>query len=253
MVLAADSRGIFEGEWEVNIQHDRERKVRILAPHAAALFGGSAELGQQIIHEVEKVMHDLGAIDGATAVMNIFRDTARTCFEDWFPNLPATSTPDAPNRPELAFVLAGYDLDEVGRFTHARIYQLQSRFDFAPMQQDCGFATLGVLPYAMYLLNRLYDPGRTLDETTALAVFCVTETAREDGRVGGPVNVVTITPAGASELPRGDIEEVVRLNARRGQLLRDAFYDGLQTSQTVEGSAPDVECRTSLESTIRNT
>ena len=47
--------------------------------------------------------------------------------------------------------------------------------------RDYGFAVEGIAQYALYLLNRLYRPDRSVQEFTALAVYTITETASHDG------------------------------------------------------------------------
>jgi 20S proteasome alpha/beta subunit len=128
------------------------------------------------------------------------------------------------SRPDLAFILGGFDADGT-----PRIFSLISNFDFNPMLHEYGFAVQGVAQYALYLLNRLYEADRSLDELAALAVYAITETASQDGKVGGPVNVITITPTappdgGCKILPRGRVQAIETENATRSQALRASFY-----------------------------
>jgi 20S proteasome alpha/beta subunit len=94
------------------------------------------------------------------------------------------------------------------------------------MLHNYGFAVAGVAQYALYLLNRLYEPGRSVDELTRLAVYTITETASQDGKVGGSVKVITIRPdEGCEELSPEQVEAVVQENDARSRSLRDSFYD----------------------------
>jgi 20S proteasome alpha/beta subunit len=121
-----------------------------------------------------------------------------------------------------AFIVGGYESDDEGS---ARIYQLGSATDFAPMVHDYGFAVAGVAQYALYLLNRLYEQDRSVEELTALAIYAVTETASQDGKVGGPVNVVTISEHGGADLLEADqVGAVMASNETRSRALRDSFY-----------------------------
>lgn len=62
-------------------------------------------------------------------------------------------------------------------------------------------------------------------DLTALAVYVITETASQDGKVGGPVRVVTITPdGGGSELTQDQVEKIHHSNDKRGEQLRNSFY-----------------------------
>jgi hypothetical protein len=65
-----------------------------------------------------------------------------------------------------------------------------------------------------------------MDELTSLAVYVITETASQDGKVGGPVNVITIEPGtGGSKFLHGSlIEQIKETNHSRAKALRDSFY-----------------------------
>lgn len=68
---------------------------------------------------------------------------------------------------------------------------------------------------------------RSVDELTALAVYVITETASQDGKVGGPVRVVTIQPdSGGQELSDERVREIHEMNERRAAALRQSFYTG---------------------------
>ena len=163
-------------------------------------------------------------------MLNALRETARNSYEEWFPTVPAIPAPQlvmtgqAPARPDLAFIVAGYELHEEGGPV-PRIYQLGSATDFAPMVHDYGFAVAGVAQYALYLLNRLYEPDRSTRELQALAVYVVTETASQDGKVGGPVKLVTVLPdTGGEILDQDAVSAIASANAERSKALRDSFY-----------------------------
>jgi 20S proteasome alpha/beta subunit len=122
-------------------------------------------------------------------------------------------------------LVVGYDRDAESNWSVPKLYQLASQLDFAPMLSDYGFAVAGVAQYALYLLNRLYEPGRSVEEMTALAIYVITETASQDGKVGGPVSVVTVKPeAGCEALAETAVHEIVTSNEARSTALRDSFY-----------------------------
>jgi hypothetical protein len=58
-------------------------------------------------------------------------------------------------------------------------------------------------------------------------VYAITETAGQDGKVGGPVNVITISPdaQGCQPLSPDTVSEINDRNGGRLQALRDSFYD----------------------------
>lgn len=67
------------------------------------------------------------------------------------------------SRPDVAFLVGGYEQDGT-----PRLISLISALDFAPLLHNYGFAVQGVAQYALYLLNRLYQSDRTIEELTAL-------------------------------------------------------------------------------------
>ncbi|HET8623044.1 MAG TPA: hypothetical protein VFM14_05740 [Gemmatimonadales bacterium] len=132
-------------------------------------------------------------------------------------------------RPDLAFVIAGYDADATGVYRVPRLYQTVSSLDFPPMLHEYGFVISGVAQYALYLLNRLYEPDRTLADLTSLALYVITETASQDGKVGGPVRVVTITPdKGGALLTDDQVRSLHESNEARAKALRQSFYTSSQ-------------------------
>jgi 20S proteasome alpha/beta subunit len=230
LALAADSRGTFGDPRGVTAQNDSQQKAHALAPHVAVLQAGAGEVGTLLIEEASR---DIAArsLDGVTPVMAHLREHCRGRYQDWFPSVPPIVPPQqaltgqAATRPDLVFLVAGYELSTQGA-GDPKLYQLGSTTDFSPMLHDYGFAVAGVAQYALYLLNRLYEPDRSVQELTALAVYVITETASQDGKVGGPVNVIRVTPKdGCQVLERSDVDEVMASNEARSKSLRDSFYE----------------------------
>lgn len=235
IVAAADSRGTFGDPRGVTAQNDSQQKAHIISPHAALLAAGSGEIGAQLIGEVADLARSR-QLDGATNILELLRQTARARCSEWFPHLPPAVMPGAPGlaRPEVAFIVAGYDADQTGKYVVPRIYQTVSQLDFPPMLHEYGFALTGVAQYALYLLNRLYQPGRPLNDLAALAVYAITETASQDGKVGGPVRVITISPdAGGVLLTEEEVRAINEKNLDRAAALRQSFY----TSTGQDGDA----------------
>ena len=94
------------------------------------------------------------------------------------------------------------------------------------MLHNYGFGLVGVAQYALYLLNRLYENGSSVEHLKALAAYVIAETASQDGKVGGRIRIATITPReGAVELSSTDIDRVVTENATRNTALKDSFFN----------------------------
>ncbi|HVB13770.1 MAG TPA: hypothetical protein VNH38_03310 [Candidatus Dormibacteraeota bacterium] len=232
LVLAADSRGTFGDPRGVTAQNDSQKKAHILSPHVALLMSGAAELGSNIL--LRRPQDDFP--DGVTAAMEKIREVARQSYGTWLPHLLPQVPQGIPAlpRPDLGFIIAGYDPAQGSEPAVARLYTMVSGLDFAPMLHEYGFALQGIAQYALYILNRLYEPDRTLPELTALAVYAVTETVSQDGKVGGPVRVITIKPVeGCSELPAAEVEMVVEANKLRSENLKMSFYSHEATESPV--------------------
>ncbi len=231
LVLAADSRGTFGDPRGITAQNDAQQKAHIVSDHTAVLIAGAGEVGSLVISEARQLIRQQG-IDGVTNVTNMLRNHVRQRYQEWFPTVPAVvpqalvQTGQTATRPDLVFLIVGYDLQPDEAVAAPVIYQLMSTFDFSPMLHNYGFAVAGVAQYALYLLNRLYQPNRGVSELAALAVYTITETASQDGKVGGPVQVITIRPEeGASQLSPEQVQEIQEHNEQRSKALRDSFYE----------------------------
>ncbi len=260
LVLAADSRGTFGDPRGVTAQNDSQQKARVLTRHVAVLQAGAGELGTNILARTQAALAGSISViqqagfgipgmappaptiqnippttpvpsDGVTPVLTVLRDVTRASYQEWFPSVPAVPSPVAaqtgqsPVRPGLEFIVAGYEVDGES-VSDPLIYSMQSALDFAPARHDYGFAVAGVPTYALYLLNRLYQPGRSLDALTSLAVYVITETASQDGKVGGPVSVVQVdADQGCRVLDAHSVAQISAANVTRSDALRDSFYE----------------------------
>jgi len=99
-------------------------------------------------------------------------------------------------------LLAGYDAGH-----RPKILNLgsPSPFNFAPNLSTTGFGAAGIVPLAVYLLNRLYRRGLDLEIAKDLATYCIAETASQDGKVGGPIRLAVTTP-GMDTIVLGDAD-----------------------------------------------
>ncbi|MBN1506157.1 MAG: hypothetical protein JW955_04900 [Sedimentisphaerales bacterium] len=232
MVLAADSRGTFGDPRGVTAQNDSICKAFILTSHVAAIQAGSSELGAMVLRQAQEVIANQQGVDGIESVLPILHQVARNLYDGWFPGLPQTAMPNPQTggvlaRPDLVFIVGGYAKDQSGNFSRPIIYQLTSALNFAPMMHDYGFAVAGVPTYALYLLNRLYEANRKAQEELApLAVYTISETASQDGKVGGPIRVVIVNPTGSRELSSTEVDEIVKRNLAKTTGLRNSFYEG---------------------------
>jgi 20S proteasome alpha/beta subunit len=229
LALAADSRGTFGDPRSITAQNDTMEKAFTVSPHVAVLLAGAGELGNTAMVGAIAAIK-AAKLDGVSAVLEPFRQHFRHQFEVWFPGVPAMPPPilaqtgQVATRPDIQLIVAGCDTPGS---TEASIYSLATGYDFAPMLHNYGFAVAGVPLYATYLLNRLHQPDRSVEELTALAVYVITETASQDGKVGGPIKVITVRPeTGCVQLTAGQVAAIAQANEKRSESLRSSFYGG---------------------------
>jgi len=217
MVLASDSRGTFGDPRAVTAQNDTMIKVYALSKYAGALLSGGGELGAMIINEARARIQEEKR-EGATSIMEVMREILIRRFNEWFPGflIQPVQGSLAPVRPALTFIIGGYDVDKDGKPTTQRIYTLNCYYNFAPFLHDYGFALDGVAQYALYLLNRMYNPNLELGSLTRLASYVIVETATQDGKVGGPVQMLKILPnEGCVLLGSEEIKTIITSNYKR--------------------------------------
>ncbi len=221
IVVASDSRGTFGDPRGVTAQNDAQKKLYVASNRACVLVAGSGELGGTIMAEALGICQPT---DGISVILDKVRNHVRQRYNEWFPGFVLQPNPDGdPVRPDLALLIAGYDMP-AGGAAEQKLFQIVSGLDFAPMLHNYGFALAGVAQYALYLLNRLYQPNSNVEQLKALAAYVITETASQDGKVGGPVQMATISPAGTLELTADEITKIITNNERKSASLKNSFF-----------------------------
>lgn len=227
IVLASDSRGTFGDPRNITAQNDNMKKLYPLSRYVGVVLAGSGELGATIMSEIQTGIQNSGApIEGVTPVMNLVRDILMRRYSEWFAGFAIAPIQGAPIpvRPTLVLIVGGYEVDGEGKPTEQKIYSLNCHQNFAPMLHDYGFALNGVAQYALYLLNRLYMPDLNVDKLLPLGAYVITETASQDGKVGGPVQLMKILPeTGCIPLSDDDVEVILQENNVRSEKLRESF------------------------------
>ena len=226
LVLATDSRGTFGDPRSVTAQNDNQKKLFRVNDNVGVMTAGAGELAANLMREVQPQL-DASLDKGVTAIMSALRVGTIRLYDQWFSGFAIQPIPgiDRPLRPDLQMIVAGYDLDGAGARDEAKIYSLAAQINFAPLQHDYGFALQGIPQYALYLLNRLHEDGQPASKLESLAAYVITETASQDGKVGGPVQMAVITKTnGYIQRTPDQVREVVDLNQEIGTALREAFY-----------------------------
>jgi len=227
LVLASDSRGTFGDPRGVTAQNDTLQKLYKISDYVGVLVCGAAELSVSLIDAVKKSVKSKKMV-GITSIVDEFRIVAKQKYNEWFSNfiIQSVQGSEKPPRPDVAVIIAGYDIDKVGKPTEKEIYILGSGWDFAPQRSNYGFAVNGIPQYALYLFNRFYARNTGVDDLMHLAVYSITETASQDGKVGGPVQALKITEKlKARELDSTEIGGIIKSNEERSLRLKTSFYN----------------------------
>ncbi len=89
----------------------------------------------------------------------------------------------------------------------------------------------GVPQYAIYLANRYYAPSISKQQAKALAHYLISETASQDTKVGGPIQIAEVTAQhGYVEVSEDEIAMVEAKNKKLNTQLHEFFV-------TEEGSS----------------
>jgi 20S proteasome alpha/beta subunit len=218
LVLAADSRGTFGDPRGVTAQNDLIKKLYLANERVGILVAGAGDLGSTVVSGF-LALPDTASL-GITELTMALHRYARAQFGEWFERFSIKPAPSdsRPARPDLNFMVAGFELNY-----EPKIYRMSSSLDFAPMLHNYGFGIDGVAQYALYLLNRLYDPKSVIEDLQCLAAYVITETASQDGKVGGAVQMATLAAGDTQILDTDAVADILVANRERSHALRISF------------------------------
>lgn len=223
IILAADSRATFGDPRGMTAVNDTVQKIFKPSSRTALALVGAAEIGAALLQVIAVGLTTQPDAD-VDKVAETIRGIGNQCFSQWFGPSQFVIGPAGgafSPRPDIVFVLAGYDLGG-----HVKILTLQRTppFNFAPNLSTTGFAAAGVVPLAVYLLNRFYRPGLALEIAEDLATYCILETASQDGKVGGPIRMAIVKRGEETKLlPEEDIAELLQRAEKHRETLRTSF------------------------------
>lgn len=226
MVLASDSRGTFGDPRRVTAQNDNMKKLYAVSKYVGVILSGVGELGAMIMDGVPQRLKNEN-VEGVTPVMNFLRTHLMKQYGEWFTGFAVRPVPNVqtPVRPTLSVTVGGYEVNNEGKPTVQKIYSLNCHNNFAPLLHDYGFGLNGVAQYALYLLNRLYTQESKVENLLALGAYVISETASQDGKVGGPIQMIKIMPdVGCVTLNSEDINKIVESNTDRSEKLKVLFF-----------------------------
>jgi 20S proteasome alpha/beta subunit len=222
MVFATDSRGTIGDPRGLTAQNDSIKKQYKLDDNTIVQMSGSNEAGAIILDEIKKWRSVQQSEPDISTIMTQLRTILRNKYQEWFPSLLPFPSSNQQSRPALNVTIGGYEL--VNGSLVERIYLLQSQMDFAPMLFNTGICITGVTQYATYLTLRLYSKDMSLEGAKRLAAFVITETASQDGKVGGPIQMMEIRPNNpVREISNDEIGKIVKKNERINLKLKNLF------------------------------
>lgn len=190
MVFATDSRGTIGDPRGITAQNDTIKKQFKLDEHIVIQTSGANETGAIFIDEIQRWRAASKTEPTVTETMLKLREILKSKYDDWYSKLPAFPQKDQPQRPALNLTVSGYE--RIGEKSLEKIYLLSSQTDFAPQLFNTGICITGIPLYAIYLTLRLYSREMPLDGAKALASYVISETASQDGKVGGPIQMMVI-------------------------------------------------------------
>lgn len=225
IVLAADSRATFGDPRGMTAVNDTVQKIFPLTPRTAVAMVGQAETGNSLVQHIKAA---LAAQPGANVdqVADTMRTVGNQFFGQWFGAPQFMMGPAGPvplPRPDVWFLLVGHDTQ--GK---AKLMSLGSSppFNFAPSLSTTGFLAAGVVPLAVYLLNRLYSRDLDLEIAKDLAAYCILETASQDGKVGGPIKLAVVLPTqDTCTLSDDQMSDVVKRVEKHRASLKNSFLN----------------------------
>jgi len=219
LILAGDSRGTVGDPRGLTAINDSYIKIFKLSKYCGIGISGASEIATKIIDELRTQLAG-NKNEFADDILNDTRNLVRARYDDWFGKFPLEK------RPALILSLIGYQKIDDKNFI-PRTYMLASPIDFAPQLMPNGNCLSGVPQYALYLMNRFYVPEMTIESLARLAVYLISETATQDPKVGGPIQLATITPHnGYNEITKKDVEKIVELNNKENEKLKQFFFGG---------------------------
>ncbi|MCU0665892.1 MAG: hypothetical protein MUF05_02200 [Candidatus Omnitrophica bacterium] len=224
IALAADSRvtsGDPRGPTTVN---DTVKKVFELGDYCGLTLAGDGGLGASIIDLIYYQLHKNPGYRNLSIdeMLSVCRESAIHKYNEWFGKMTFDE------RPTLHFIISGYrkDINGANIINCPEIFTLYSERNFAPHRWTLlGFMSIGITPFATYLLNTLYTKEITLKHALELATYAILETASQDGKVGKDIQLASCSLNQKFKLySQDETYEYIYQAQRHKDKLKKAFY-----------------------------
>jgi len=226
LVLASDSRATIGDPRGLTAIRDVHQKIFKLTKYSGIAISGMSELANTLLSGLKKAISN-DKLENIEEIANLTYEFSKKEYIKWFGKKPwITKSPIMDQRPPIIFILSGYNKRFENKF-EPRIYLMNSALEYAPQLCTAGHMLAGIPQYATYLINRLYNPQMKIEHLQALATYLISETATQDPKVGGPINIAIITPKdGYKELDKEIITKLIKKNEEQNLKLRKFFFGG---------------------------
>lgn len=209
IIMASDSRGTIGDPRGLTAVNDTQQKVFRFGNCGLAI-AGAAEMALAILDEFGKAGLNPKNVDEAVGA---FATAAALC-DGWYRGIPPAQ------RPGAMFIVGGY---RDGKPPVPMVYILNSQANFAPQLANNYPMMAGVPQYAIYLSHRYYDTSISGKNAAALAAYLISETASQDPKVGGPLQIAQVTPTKYQQLTPEQIEALQKKNQALNSKLKKFF------------------------------
>jgi 20S proteasome alpha/beta subunit len=208
VVLAADSRGMYEGVSHAGYT-DTYCKLTRLTKWTGACFAGDVHQGGDILNRTRALYpgeQNDSRIDEVTK-------TLERIGRPRYAGLPADKWP------QVQIIVGG--VEENGE---AYLYSPSSTIGFAPSPTGRNFWAIGAITLAFYLDGLFHGVTLSLPAALRLAHYIMTETIGQHAVVGGPIRMATIDAGnGFCEVEPDQMLEIAAANSAWQKDMRASF------------------------------
>lgn len=213
IVVAADSRGTIGDPRGLTAVNDTQQKLFKFGNCGLAI-AGAAEVSLAVLDELNK-RNLANPVDIDTALKSF--EEAALLYDTWYQGIPPEK------RPATLFIVAGYRSGQEQEKPKPLVFIFNSSTRFAPQLANQYPMMAGVPQYAIYLSHRYYSTQISGKNALALAEYLISETASQDPKVGGPINIATVTPEGYRKINEQEIDEIKKQNQALNERLKTFF------------------------------
>lgn len=189
VAIAGDRRQTTGGQYSATASNDTVQKIFKITDRCGMGISGSGEIGVTLVESFiqDKSKEYERAEPSVLKISDDFRQYAKNKYIEWYQG----PFYEKGKEDYLHIFLAGYKKN--GRFSDPKIIRMFSP-NFEPRTSTTGFTSIGVPTFANYILNRIYLKNKfKLQEVVDMAVFCILETASQDGSVGEEVQIASFS------------------------------------------------------------